>query len=167
MDSGQGLPSISRWAAKNKALMDKSQDANKNKIEAMKAGMDMMKLQAEAQHKMQQATTDEQREQIQQELQKRSVHVLMRVLWTTTTVDIAAALFETAQMVFFDRSVSAGVRQLRAAAVKQLGAIWMDTPEPETTEGTAGKDAQTLYEEAAFAAMLETIKRKDEAAHHA
>ena len=144
--------------------MDKNHSDNKNKIETMKAGMDMMKLQAEAQQKMQQADTDEERQQIQQDLQKRSVNVLLRVLWTTTTVDITAALFETAQMVFFDRSVSAQVRQYRAAAVKQLGAIWMDTPAPENMPD---KDANTLYEEAAFAAMLETIKRKDEAAHSA
>ena len=126
-----------------------------------------MKLQAEAQQKMKQADTDEERQQIQQDLQKRSVDVLLRVMWTTTTVDITATLFETAQMVFFDRSVSAKVRQQRAAAVLQLGAIWMDTPVPETSGDASVKDGQTLYEEAAFAAMLETIKRKDEAAHSA
>jgi hypothetical protein len=39
----------------------------------------------------------------------------------------------------------------------------MDCPAPET--GEEEKDAKKLYEEAAFAAMLETAKRKEEAAY--
>lgn len=163
MDSGQGLPSISRWAAKNRAIMDKKRSAGKSKREAIKAGTDMMKMQAEADQKMQAAQTDEERRQIQADLQKSAAEVLLRVLWTTTTVDITAALHETTQMVFFDRSVDPDVRKHRAAAVRQLGQIWMDTPEPETAATDEAKDAQQLYEEAALAAMLETLKRKDEA----
>jgi hypothetical protein len=42
--------------------------------------------------------------------------------------------------------------------------IWMEFPAP-ATQSDQEKNAKTMYEEAAFAAMLETIKRKDEAAH--
>lgn len=42
--------------------------------------------------------------------------------------------------------------------------IWMEYPAP-ATQSDEEKNAKQMYEEAAFAAMLETIKRKDEAAH--
>jgi len=168
MDSGQGLPSVSKWAAKNKAAMDKRHDASKNQLDAMRAGLDMMKMQKEAQQKMRDAKTDEERAEIASELEKQAVGIMLRVLWTTTVVDITAAIHETTQMVFFDRSVDKDVRKYRAKAVKQLGDIWMATPEPEAPGGEKEpKDAKRLYEEAAFAAMLETVKRKDEASHNA
>jgi hypothetical protein len=40
----------------------------------------------------------------------------------------------------------------------------MEYPAP-ATQSDEEKNAKQMYEEAAFAAMLETIKRKDEAAH--
>jgi len=125
----------------------------------------MMKMQQEAQEKMAKAQTDEERAQIANDLQDKAVAIMLRVLWTTTTVDITAALQATTSMVFHDQSVSKEVRKSRVKAVKQLGMIWMETPEPETDTEDA-KDAKKLYEEAAFNAMLETVKRKDEAAHH-
>ena len=85
---------------------------------------------------------------------------MLRILWTTTVVDITATLHETCKMVFFDQSVDSDTRKQRAAAVKQLGQVWMSIPEPEDQQK---KDATKLYEEAAFAAMLETMSRKDEA----
>jgi len=143
--------------------MEKKSDANTAKWDGMKAGIDMMKMQQEAQEKMAKAQTDEERAQITNDLQDKAVAIMLRVLWTTTTVDITAAIQDTTRMVFHDQSVSKEVRKSRVKAVKQLGMIWMETPEPETD---TAKDAKKLYEEAAFNAMLETVKRKDEAAHH-
>jgi hypothetical protein len=40
----------------------------------------------------------------------------------------------------------------------------MEHPAP-AAQSDEEKNAKQMYEEAAFAAMLETIKRKDEAAH--
>lgn len=42
----------------------------------------------------------------------------------------------------------------------------MDCPAPKTESGEE-KNAKELYEEAAFAAMLETMKQKDEATYKA
>lgn len=165
MDSGQGLPTIAQWGAKNQAVMDKKNAASKNQIEALKAGFDMMKIQAELQKQMQEAKTDEEKEEIAKKLEASAMDVMLRILWTTTVVDITATLHETTQMVFFDVSVVKPSRKCRAAAVKQLGAIWMGVAKPET-ESEDAKDARQLYEEAAFLAMLETVKRKDEAAHN-
>jgi hypothetical protein len=67
-------------------------------------------------------------------------------------------------MIFFDQSVDKAIRKQRALGLQKLGQVFQACPPPE---GQEDKDAKTLYEEAAFAAMLETIKRKDEAAHAA
>jgi hypothetical protein len=49
-------------------------------------------------------------------------------------------------------------------ALNSHSKIWMECPAP-VTQSDEEKNAKQLYEEAAFAAMLETIKRKDEATH--
>lgn len=165
LDSGQGLPSISKWAAKSRAELDTKHDAQKGKLEQLRAGLDMMKIQAEISEQMAKATTDEEKEALNQKLMNASLDVMLRVLWTTTVVDITATIQETTQMVFFDTSVDAAVQKERVAAVKTLGSIWMNMAESVPEKDAAVKDARQLYEEAAFAAMLETVKRQDEAAH--
>jgi len=69
-------------------------------------------------------------------------------------------------MVFFDQSVDKDIRKRRAHAVKNLGEIFQATPEPPADSGTR-KSARAMFEEAALAATVETMKRKDEAAHKA
>lgn len=151
---------MSKWAERQKASMDKKTYANKNKMETLKAGIDMLKLQQELQTKMQQAQTDEEKQKIAKELEDSSVGLLLRVLWTTTVVDISSTIYEVAHMVLFDQSVDKETRMTRSEAIKKLGEIWMEVPEP-SSENEEEKDAKKLYEEAAFAAMLETVKRKD------
>jgi hypothetical protein len=79
--------------------------------------------------------------------------------------DITATVHELCQMVFFDQSVDKDIRKRRAHGVKHLGEIFQAMPEPPATEGK--KSARAMFEEAALAATIETIKRKDEAAHNA
>lgn len=162
-EGGQGLPNVSKWAQAQRANLDAKNAANKNKVETMKATIDMMKVQAELKQKMADAKTDEEKEKIAIELQEASVGILLRVLWTTTVVDITSTIYETCQMLFYDQSVDKETRKLRGKAIKALGKIWMEIPDPDG--GTKTKDAKQLYEEAAFAAMLETVKRKDEKTH--
>lgn len=76
-----------------------------------------------------------------------------------------STVHEVCQMVFFDQSVDKEIRKRRAHAVKALGEIFQATPEPPASEGK--KSARAIFEEAALAATVETIKRKDEAAHMA
>jgi curved DNA-binding protein CbpA len=64
LDSGQGLPSLSKWAAKQRAALDKKHDAQKNQLEAMKATIDLMKIKAEFQEKLAQATIEEEKQEI-------------------------------------------------------------------------------------------------------
>lgn len=166
LDSGHGLPSIAKWAAKTQASVEAKHTEQKGKMEQLRAGLDMMKIQAEVQEKLAKATTDEEKAALNDKLTNASIEIMLRVLWTTTVVDITATIQETTQMVFFDSSVTQEVHLRRVAAVKTLGSIWMNLAElTDTNIDTKAKDARQLYEEAAFAAMLETVKRQDEAAH--
>lgn len=158
-ESGVGMPSIGSWAKGRQAKMAKSGDKNKNQVETMKAGMTLMQMQQKAQAEMEKAGTEEEKKAIEERLQKEMSASLLNVMWTTTVVDITNTLHETCQMVLFDKSVDKETRERRAHGLKALGEVFEGCPEPEQE---AGVDAARLYEEAAFAAMLETIKRKEE-----
>ena len=121
-------------------------------------GLKMMELQLKLKEAMEKAETDEERNQIAKEAEEVATEMMMKALWTTTVVDITSTLYETCNMVFFDQSVDKAVRKSRAKALKQLGEIWMNIPEPEEGEE---KDYRTLYEDAAMAAMVETLRRKE------
>ena len=126
--------------------------------------LDAMKIQAAYADKINKAATEEEKHQMEQEMAKAIQETMLKIIWTTTTVDITSTIYETCQMVFFDQSIDKDKRKKRAYAVKNLGEIFQDCPKPE---GMEDKDVQTLFEEASMAAMLETMKRKDEAAHEA
>lgn len=126
----------------------------------------MVTLQAKFQQKLEQAKTNEERTAIEQEFERAASATLLKVFWTTTVVDISSTLYEVAQTIFFDQSVDKGTRKLRATGLQALGEIFANSPDPPKASEKE-KDAKEVYEEAAFAAMLETIKRKDEAAHNA
>ena len=161
-DSGQGLPSVSAWAARQKAILDKKQSESKNTMGGVKAGVDMMKLQAELMAKMQEATTVDEREALEKELNDAAMGIMLRVLWTTTVVDVTSTLYEVTHMIFFDQAVPKETRWQRSEAVKALGSIFMAAPQPEHN---GDQDLKHMYEDAAFAAMLETVKRRDAASH--
>lgn len=163
-ESGHGLPSLSKWAAGQKAKSGQNREMVKKKFETLRAGIDMMKMQQELEQKLAEAKTDEEKAAVTKEMEEASVIILLRVLWTTTVVDITSTIHETCQMVFFDQSVADEVRVKRVNAVKKLGSIWMDTAAPAGGSDEE-VDAKKLYEEAAFAAMVETMKRKDESVH--
>ena len=135
-------------------------------MEMLMGAMDAMKVQAEFQQKMQQAQNDGEKMQLQKEMEEAQQNTMLKVIWTTTVVDITSTIHETCQMVFFDKSVDKKVHAQRAHAVKNLGQIFQAVPEPPVPEG-GKKDARHLFEEAALAATVETMKRKDEAAHEA
>ena len=79
--------------------------------------------------------------------------------------DITSTVHETCQMVFFDQSVDKETRERRAYGVKNLGEIFLATPEPPVSDGK--KNSREMFEEAALMATIETMKRKDEESHKA
>jgi hypothetical protein len=140
--------------------MDKKAFTNQNKMETLKAAMDMMKMQHDFKARMDASTTADERDAIAKEMEEASVSVQLRIMWATTVVDITSTIYEVAHMVFFDQSVDKETRKFCSEAVKKLGSIWMEVPEPSGLSAEE-RDAKKLYEEAAFAAMIETAKRKD------
>lgn len=143
--------------------MDSNADKNRSKMDMLRSGMTMMSVQAKYQQKMAECTTEEEKQAVAEEMESALSTILLKILWTTTTVDITNTLYEVIQMVLFDQSVDKATRERRAHGIKALGQIFMDCPEPEGSVNEEEKDAKKLYEEAAFAAMLETIKKKEEA----
>lgn len=167
VDSGIGLPSISKWASGHNARMKSQQAQGKNAIEGITTGIEMMSVQAQYDKDMKEAKTDEERAAVTATMEKAASESLLKVLWTTTVVDITSTLHEVAQMVFNDESVDKKVRKLRAEGLKAMGQTFEDCPAPEKDGATEEMDAKAVYEEAAFNAMLETMKQKDEAAFRA
>lgn len=165
LDSQIGMVSLSKWAKSRHAKLKRGHAANTNKIDTLKAGMEAMKVQQKVAKELEEAKTDEERKKVEQKLEDSMSGTILKILWTTTVVDITNTLHETCQMVMFDQSVDKEAREKRANALKTLGEIFEECPEPEKEEGEEEADAKKLYEEAAFAAMLETIKRKEEAAN--
>eukprot|EP00934_Nitzschia_sp_Nitz4_P001771 Nitzschia sp. Nitz4//scaffold93_size78505//6412//8393//NITZ4_005411-RA/size78505-augustus-gene-0.47-mRNA-1//-1//CDS//3329560261//1771//frame0 len=165
MESGIGMPSIGKWAEGKKAAAKGRKVANQNQWQTLMATMDTMKLQAEFQEKMANASSDEERAQLQREMEEAAQETVLKMIWITTVVDITSTIHEVCQMVFFDQSVSKEIRKRRAHGVKNLGAIFQDTEEPPVEGGR--KDARELFEEATLLATVETFKRKDEATHNA
>jgi len=160
-DSGVGIPSIKKWASGKWASARMAERKNKSKWATTTATLDMGIIQNEYNRKIQAATSEEERRQLELQMANVSTEGIMRIIWTTTSVDIASTIHETCQMVFFDQSVSKEVRVMRAKAVKQLGKIFQACSESERAQGKR-MDAKILFEEASMAATLETIKRKDE-----
>jgi curved DNA-binding protein CbpA len=165
-DSGLGMPSIAKWAEGKKAKNRMAKAGSKNQWETMMATVDAMKVQAQFQEKLQAAKTEDEKKALEREMADATTAIMLRIIWTTTTVDIMSSIHEGCQMVFFDQSVDKATRKLRAQAVQKLGEIFLSVPEPEFPEGEK-KDAKALFEEAAMAATLETIRRKDEATYEA
>lgn len=165
IDSGVGMPSIAKWAKGHYAKVEKSADNSKAKRDGLMAGMKMMTLQQKAAQELAEAKTEEERMEKQAAMEEAQVSGMLNLMWTTTVVDITVTLHEATQMVLHDRSVDKETRKKRAYGLKNLAEIFMTCQTP--AESGQPEDAKKLYEEAALAAMLETIKRKEEDAHRA
>jgi len=162
-DSGVGMPSIAEWAKSNLAKLESQKANNKQKKQGMFAGLSMMQMQLKHAQELQKATSEEAKQKLNEDFQKELTSTMLEVMWTTTAVDVTNTLFEVCQMVFFDKSVEKHVRKSRGKAVKALGDVFMAVPKPAAQDGME-MAAEEVYRAAAEAAMLETIKRKEESA---
>jgi len=162
MDSGIGMPSISKWAKGKAAHLNQGTEKRKKTTETMFAGMSLMQMQMKFQAEMQKATTDEEKSKLEAEFQKELIATTLKVMWTVTAVDITSTIFEACQMVFFDKSVDKSTRKTRGQAVRDLGDVFVEAA--KVSENLRASVLQKVYQEAAEAAMLETIKRKEDSA---
>ena len=145
--------------------MEKSSDTKKAKRDGLIGGMKMMVAQQKAAQELAQAATEEERKDKAAAMEHAQMFGMLNIMWTTTVVDITTTLHQVVQMVLHDQSVDLSTRKRRAGGLQEMGTIFMALSAPN--ESGQPEDAKKLYEEAAFAAMLETIKRKEEASHSA
>lgn len=162
-ESGIGMPSIGKWAAGQKAKRKQKKVGNETQVKSLRATFSAMQLQQEYKEKIKEAKTPEEKAQLEKELEDAAQSSVLSLIWTATVVDITATIHETCQMIFFDQSVDKEARKKRAYAVKNLGLAFQACPAPIKEK----QDAKHLFEEAALAAMVETMKRKDEASFSA
>lgn len=162
LDSGIGMPSISEWAKSHAADWKRSADTKSKQKDTLFAGLSMLQMQLKYQQARSNAKNEEEQRKIDVEFQREMSISVLNVMWTTTVIDITSTLHETCQMVLFDVSIDADVRRKRGESLKLLGNTLSNIPPPESNPDDS--TTEKLYEEAAFAAMLETIKRKDDAA---
>ena len=147
------MQSVADWAARQQANIQKKKDAQDAKMDTLKTGFDMLRVQQKLQKDLETATTDEERKTIEDKLEATMSSTLLSVLWTQTTVDITTTIYEVVKMVCFDHAVSKEDREKRAYGIKNLGEIFMEIEGP-LDGGSESSDAKKLYKEAAFAAML-------------
>jgi hypothetical protein len=163
MDSGIGMPSITKWAKSQKATMEKESTKKRSQIDSLEAGMNMVKLHVKAQEDIANAQTEEEKQKIVETLTKEELAVTLQVMWTITAVDITSTIHEACQMVFFNKASDGKIHKRLAKGVAKLGEVFLACPEPKGRQN----DPFKLYEEATFAAILETIKRKEDAKFNA
>jgi hypothetical protein len=145
--------------------MEKSSDTSKAKRDGLITGMKMMIDQQKAAQELAQVATEEERKEKIAAMEQAKIFGMLNVMWTTTVVDITTTLHQVVQMVLHDQSVDKDSRKKRAEGLKEMGEIFMSLSTPIMSGQP--EDAKKLYEDAAFAAMVETIKRKEEASHSA
>jgi len=162
LDSGIGMPGISKWAKAQKADIKKRRAQSKDKMGVFKAGIDVAGAEMKLAQEIENATTDEEREKIIAHSEDQMADLLLNMLWTTTVIDITNTLHQTCQMLLFDQSVKKEVRKERGHGLKKLGEFFskVEAPQVET------KNAKDIYEEATLAAMLDTVAKKENAAYN-
>jgi len=162
MEAGNKI-SIKKWAKGRVASTRDAIQKKRNQLQSQAASMDIVRIQSDYRRRIQVATSEDEKRILEQEMAAVTTDVMLRIIWTTTSVDITSTIHETCQMVFFDQSVDKKRREMRATAVKRLGRVFQEcASETQLAEGGRA-DARILFSEAAMAATMETMKRKDEA----
>jgi hypothetical protein len=158
LESGVGMPSIARWARKQRFATKRMVQTTVEKMGAFVAGgAKEKKLQEEANLLMLEEATDE-------ESFDRIGKDALDVMWTRTAVDVANTIHEASQMVLFDRDLNPETRERRGLALEALGRTFQSTNFPKSKESA---QAQTEYERIAFYAVLETIRNQEIAVNNA
>jgi hypothetical protein len=86
LESGLGMPGISKWAAGQQAAAKSKKAANKNQFRTMMASMDAMKIQLEYQEKIAKAATDDAKIALQREMEEATQDIMLKIIWTTVVV---------------------------------------------------------------------------------
>jgi len=89
---------------------------------------------------------------------------MIEMMWSMTVIDITGTIREVVIKLCKDGGVSSDVQKKRAAAIRELGAMW-EGLKSKQLEGEEKKDARNMYMSATAAAMeahLEKMKKEEE-----
>jgi hypothetical protein len=86
LESGVGMPGISKWAEGQQAAAKGKKAASKNQFQTLMASMDAMKIQMEYQEKIAKAPTEDAKLALQREMQEATQDIMLKIIWTTTVV---------------------------------------------------------------------------------
>lgn len=150
-ESGIGMPSIRRWAHKQRITVQQSGQQAAQKVAAFAGDTRKASLQNEAIGLVLEDATDD-------ELFHRIGADVLEHLWTRTAVDVTSTIHETSQMVLFDQDLNDDTRKLRGEGLEALGQIFQDAQYEKSPEVA---EAQNEYERIAFCAVLETIRNHE------
>jgi hypothetical protein len=160
-ESGVGMPSISKWAQRQREVVKSHGEMVGRSIKAIGGDKERQSLEHNVGTAIDKSQGNALAEGLAKDILRKSAlqAKALKILWQQTVVDITNTLHEAAQMVLHDRNVPNKVRKKRAEALECLGQIFQnengkDKPIPE----------QAGLEEVAFHAMLETVWRKEMAA---
>jgi hypothetical protein len=166
VESGIGMPSISRWAKKQSETMKFDTQRLSTNVKHVAGDMERISFNQQVGSVIDKTEGDEDLELVGKQILKNALqNKVVRMLWQQTVVDITNTIHEAAQMVLHDQNVTAEIRKKRGQGLQTLGEIFQtakkrDIPIIEQQE----------MEEIAFNAMLDTVWRQESAAraveHH-
>ena len=162
LESGIGMPSISRWAKKQNEAMKSSTNKVIEKTRLIGGNTDHREMHMHVSTAIEKSAGDEELEEVAMDALKKSnlQKTAMDLLWQQTVVDITSTVKEAAQMVLNDQSVTPDVRKARAKGLEVCGSIF---EKAERNDEPCKYDEKEL-EEVAFHAMLDTVWRQEAAA---
>jgi hypothetical protein len=160
LDSGIGMPSISKWAKRQVETTKVTTKIVSAKVKNVGGDQERISFNKNVGTAIDKSVGDADLEEVALDILKKS-HLQAKaigMLWTQTVVDITTTLHEVAQMVLHDQNVTADVRKKRGEAMFAMGEIFQKAegkslPIPE----------QEGLEEVAFHAMLDTVWRQETA----
>ena len=161
LESGIGMPSISRWAKKQSEALKVGTNKIIEKNLKFGGDKDNRDFHIHVSTAIDKSAGDEELEELAMDALKKShlQEVAVDLLWQQTVVDITSTVKEAAQMVLNDQSVTPDVRKARAEGLEVLGGVFEKC---ETAEDPNSYDQKEL-ETVAFHAMLDTVWRQETA----
>jgi len=162
MESGIGMPSISRWAKKQNEAMKMGTNKVIERTRLIGGSTDDREMHRHVSTAIEKSAGDEELEEVAMDALKKShlQNTAMDLLWQQTVVDITSTVREAAQMVLNDQSVTPDVRKARAKGLEVCGGIF---EKAERNDDPCSYDEKEL-EKVAFHAMLDTVWRQEAAA---
>mmetsp|Transcript_8455 Transcript_8455/g.18230 ORF Transcript_8455/g.18230 Transcript_8455/m.18230 type:complete len:554 (+) Transcript_8455:210-1871(+) len=162
IESGIGMPSISRWAKKQ----SKAMKLNKKMIgKTLRIGgnVENRELHWHVGTAIEKSVGDKELKELAMEALKKShlQQTSIELLWQQTVVDITTAVKEAAQMVLNDLGVPPEVRKARAKGLEVCGGIFEKVERNGNDDGSAYDEKE--LEQVAFHAMLNTVWRQEAA----